>query len=101
MEADGYTVDFVRGKYYARSASHTYQTPERRCPHCRKVQILAAFLTMRDVEHPWCQTCRHYFPVEAERARAERDYYADRGDYDIRANERCAKIGRASCRERV
>src|SRR5260370_13566986 len=89
LEADGYTISFVRGRYYARSSSHTFQTPERRCPHCNKVQLLTAFLTLRDIEHPWCQRCRHFYPIEAERARVERDYYAEKGDYDIKANERC------------
>lgn len=90
LETDGYTVSFLQGTYYVHTSVVTYQTPKRRCPHCKKVQLLVAFLTIRDVEHPWCQTCRHTHPVEAERARAERDYYAKKGRYDIKANEQCA-----------
>jgi hypothetical protein len=89
LESEGYTVDFVRDHYRARSATATYEIPERRCPACNKSQVLSAFLTMRDVEHPWCQSCRHADRVGAERARAERDYYASKGDYDIKANEQC------------
>ncbi len=89
LERDGYTVDFIGGRYQARAEGVLYRIPLKRCPSCRKRKQLGAFLTLRDVEHPWCQGCRHAHPVEAERARAERDYHVERGTYDVGMESRC------------
>ena len=89
LESDGYTVRSVGGSYQAQSEGMLYRIPLKRCPSCRKRKSLAAFLTLRDIEHPWCQGCRHEHPVEAERARAERDYCVEQGTYDPGVNQRC------------
>ncbi len=82
LESDGYSIDCIGGVYQARSEGVLYRIPLKRCPHCRKRQSLAHFLTLRDVEHPWCQGCRHEHPREAESARAERDYHVSQGTYN-------------------
>lgn len=89
LERDGYTIDFIGGRYQARSEGIVYRIPLKRCPSCRKRKSLDVFLTLRDVEHPWCQGCRHEHPVEAERARAERDYHVEKGTYDPLSSQRC------------
>ncbi len=54
--------------------------PSRRCPRCGHERALDAFLSRRQVEHPWCEQCRRTFPVEAEHARAGRDARLKRGN---------------------
>lgn len=89
LERDGYIIDFIGGRYQARSEGMVYRIPLKRCPSCRKRKSLDVFLTLRDVEHPWCQSCRHGNPEGAEKARAERDYHVEKGTYDPGAGNRC------------
>src|SRR5579885_155871 len=90
LEREGYSVALTPQGPVARSGSAEYRLPRILCPSCGKLRGLAEFMTLRGVEHPWCDTCRQNDYQGAERARAERDEIWKRGETPVRANMRCA-----------
>jgi hypothetical protein len=89
LESEGYIVSSVGGRYQAASEEYVYRVPLKRCPACQKRKSLAEFLTLRDVEHPWCLGCRHGNPGGAMQAQLERDYYVSQGTYNPGVGQKC------------
>lgn len=72
MAEAGWVVSFVNGCYEAsKPPTERYTIPPRKCMGpCGKWKRLDTFVSSRGVEHPWCRSCRHTHPIEAERARS-------------------------------
>lgn len=79
VEAQGRSVSSQKGVYSLLWEGTWVRLPDKRCEHCHHLHRLDDFITTRGFEHPWCSGCRKTFPVEAERARARRDYLIKQG----------------------